>query len=418
MDNNTFEKLNTEGAEKTAPWFLQKDNAQIPKDYNPYREKSTVLSDSLAESRHKLKGPHKLEGEQQQDYEYRMALECVTLKAGVYKRLRGTSVYVALILFVLLMMTFFSSLALSEISGLLTEDAYSILNYVFISAQYVILFPPAIYIATLGRKNKVRTYFKKPEVSAFYIARWSVIALGAVYVSSLVSNVIFSLIESAGVYVSDLSAPLPSTPLELTLYFIGVVILAPLFEEILFRGVLLTSTMKYGIWFSALCTGFLFGAYHQNHQQMLYAMIFGILLAFIDVKAGSIIPSIIAHIGVNLFAFISTLTLSFTNYTDTVADPSLKLDGPTFALFVNSLLDILVYALMITAVIAFIIEVVFDRKQFSFKENHCGLTPGEKISAFFASPAMIGLLLIIAFFIMLNSFIDYEALADALAGKQ
>ena len=418
MDNNRFENLNTEGAEKTAPWFLQKDNVQIPKDYNPYREKSTVLANTLIENKHRLKGTQPLAGEPEAEYKYRMALECATIKAGVYKKLRASSIYVSFVLFILLMMTFFSALALGEISDLLTDKAYSILNYVFISAQYVILFPLAIYIATLGRKNKVRTYFKKPEVSAFYIARWSVIALGAVYVASFVSNFIFALIEGAGVYVSDLSAPLPTSPLELVLYFIGVVILAPLFEEILFRGVLLTHLMKYGTWFAAAATGFLFGAYHQNHQQLLYAMIFGILLAFIDVKAGSVIPSLIAHIGVNLFAFLSTLTLSFTNYADTLADPSVMLDGPALALFANALLDILVYAIMVTSVIAFILEIVFGRKQFSFKENHCGLTPGEKTSAFFASPAMIGLLLIIAFFIMLNSFIDYEALAEALANKQ
>lgn len=415
MDNNfNTQEQYTTGAEKTAPWFLKRDVSRPEKGYNPYREPSTVLADSLDECKHLMLGPAKLDYEQENEHKFRLAYECAILKGGVFKRLRKDASFVALCLFTSLMMIFFLSTAIGELKPALSERAYGILSYVFLVLQYLLVFPPILYLATLGRKNKVYTYFKKPAVSAFYVFRWTVIAFGSVYVVSILSNLLFALLKSAGIYVADLSAPLPSDATELILYFIGVVILAPIFEELLFRGVLLTPLMKYGAWFSATVTGFLFGAYHQNHQQMFFAMAFGIILAFIDIKAGSIIPSLIAHVAVNLYSFISTFALSFTNYEQTLADPSVSLDGPALAIYATTLLDLMIYVIMIVAIIGFVIEIFHDRDQFKISENPCGLSAGEKNSAFFASPAMIGVMFVLALFIALNSFIDLGALTQSV----
>lgn len=419
MDNKDFnfdQNTTTEapGAEKTAPWFLQRDTVVPDESYNPYRDPSTVLADALKENREILRGPKPLEREARTDYDIRMAFECAVLKSSVYKKLRKDAAFIALLLFSALAMTFFFSIAIADLCSFVSPDTAVIISYISVVLQYLFLFPPIIYLANLGRKNKLRTYFKKPRVSAFFIARWAVIAFGASYIANFVTTVIFAMIESYGVYVNDLTAPLPTGFAELVIYFIGVVICAPIIEELLFRGVLLTPLMKYGAWFAAFTTGILFGAFHQNHQQFLYTTVFGIILAFINIKAASIVPSIIIHVSLNLFSFISTLTLTFTNYNEILFDPTLKLDGPVFALYMHTLFNVIIYASMIIAIIGFIIEVTKNKDQFKIKENSCGLSSGEKLSGMFASPAMIGVIIVLVLFIMMNSFIDYGALMEML----
>ena len=418
MDNNennlNQNEQNNTGAEKTAPWFLKKDDTVIEADYNPYRENVSVLAEVYEENKEYLNGPSPLNTENPLEYEYRMAIECSILKQGVSKRMKKDSSFVALLIFAALMMMQFFASAFLELGNVLPYEVFSVLYYVYLILQYVIILPPIFYIATLGKKNKVRTYFKKPKVSAFYIARWSVIALGAVYVVTIFSDMLFAYLRSNNVYVSEFAYPIPGHPIELALYFFCVVICAPILEEILFRGIILSRLMRYGGWFAVISTALLFGAYHQNHEQFFFAITIGLILAIIDINAGSIIPSVIAHAIINAYSYLSIYVLSFTNYNLTTIDPTLKLDGPVWAILATVLLDILLYAIMVVSVITFIVEIVKNNKQFKLPDPKCGLSTGEKTISFFFTWPMLGVLSVLALYMAFNSFIDFEALFSML----
>lgn len=82
---------------------------------------------------------------------------------------------------------------------------------------------------------------------------------------------------------------------------LAVLICAPIFEEILFRGMILGEIKeRVNIGAAIIIQGILFGIYHMNLFQSIYAAVLGILLGFICVKTGSIIGSIIAHIIFNI----------------------------------------------------------------------------------------------------------------------
>lgn len=86
---------------------------------------------------------------------------------------------------------------------------------------------------------------------------------------------------------------------------IAVAVLPAVFEEILFRGILLNGIKPFGEIVSALLCGALFALYHQNPPQTVYQFICGTAFAFVALRAGSILPTILAHFLNN--AFIVTL---------------------------------------------------------------------------------------------------------------
>lgn len=78
------------------------------------------------------------------------------------------------------------------------------------------------------------------------------------------------------------------------LYTIGI---APVMEEMIFRGAVLDRLRlaSYPFWTANLIQAALFGIYHMNLIQGIYAFLWGILLGLIYQATGSILADILAH---------------------------------------------------------------------------------------------------------------------------
>ncbi len=84
----------------------------------------------------------------------------------------------------------------------------------------------------------------------------------------------------------------------LLIFFVGV--LAPVCEEVVFRGAIFSGMKKEGNVFKAvIASGLLFGLLHMNINQASYAFVIGVLLGFLVEATGSIFSSIMFHILVN-----------------------------------------------------------------------------------------------------------------------
>jgi membrane protease YdiL (CAAX protease family) len=71
--------------------------------------------------------------------------------------------------------------------------------------------------------------------------------------------------------------------------------LGPIAEELLFRGLLLRTTENYGKRFAVFSTALLFGMFHGNILQSPFAMMVGLVLAYVTVEY-SIVWAIVLHI--------------------------------------------------------------------------------------------------------------------------
>jgi len=81
---------------------------------------------------------------------------------------------------------------------------------------------------------------------------------------------------------------------------LAIGVIAPVIEELVFRGILINRMKWLPVWASVLIQAALFGVAHLNLFQGLYAFIAGILLGFIYVKYRSIFLVIIGHMSYNL----------------------------------------------------------------------------------------------------------------------
>ena len=75
-----------------------------------------------------------------------------------------------------------------------------------------------------------------------------------------------------------------------------VVIVAPLVEELLFRGIVFRSMQKvFPVWISIMLSAIMFGAYHMNLVQAVYAAFMGIVAGIMYHKINRLIYPIIVH---------------------------------------------------------------------------------------------------------------------------
>ncbi len=82
---------------------------------------------------------------------------------------------------------------------------------------------------------------------------------------------------------------------------LGVTIVVPILEELVFRGVLLKMSVSHlPFWLMNFVQAFLFGVYHGNVIQGAYAFIAGVLFGYICISMGSLLYSMWTHICVNV----------------------------------------------------------------------------------------------------------------------
>ena len=140
------------------------------------------------------------------------------------------------------------------------------------------------------------------------------------YLYFLIANILFvSAIYFVLSYMASLSffqfdAPLfgEFTYLDintLSLYFLAVVILSPIIEEFLFRGIFLRrfNLELKNLTFAILISSILFGICH-NFGGILGAILFGICVSILYIKSRNILVPIFAHFLNNLISFLLALS--------------------------------------------------------------------------------------------------------------
>ena len=100
--------------------------------------------------------------------------------------------------------------------------------------------------------------------------------------------------------------------------FVGVLlaiaVLPAIFEEVIFRGLLLKGMKCFGVIGAALINGVLFSIYHQNPAQTLYQFCCGFTFALVAIRAGSIFPTVLSHF-INNALVITLMKFGIVDFT-------------------------------------------------------------------------------------------------------
>lgn len=113
----------------------------------------------------------------------------------------------------------------------------------------------------------------------------------------------------------DVAGDILKTALDNPWSFIAIAIMAPIAEEMVFRGAIMRASEHTWIgkrmiaangvnWGTIIFTSLLFAAVHGNPAQMPHAFLIGLLLGWLAYRTGSIIPGILLHFINNGTAYI------------------------------------------------------------------------------------------------------------------
>lgn len=101
--------------------------------------------------------------------------------------------------------------------------------------------------------------------------------------------------------------------------FLYAVLVGPIAEELIFRGVTMRSIRRiFPFWAANIFQAVLFGLYHMNWLQGCYAMLLGLVLGYICEKGGSIYLSIFFHILYNFWGTVITTQLANSGINEVV----------------------------------------------------------------------------------------------------
>ena len=142
------------------------------------------------------------------------------------------------------------------------------------------------------------------------IGKTLLIAVGALVLASML-NYVYATHVISGMPMQDemakLLASIPRTPINVTLGLFAITILAPLIEELLFRGLLQRSLMQHvPAWAAIALSAFVFAAVHMQPLAMPALMTLGAAFGYIYHKTGSLRMTIILHMINNLLALALT----------------------------------------------------------------------------------------------------------------
>lgn len=118
------------------------------------------------------------------------------------------------------------------------------------------------------------------------------------FFSSCILTTVLNLMPSvAEEYMNNLSAILEITPRML----LQVCLIAPIIEELFFRGLIFSLMSKLlPFIFANVVQAIVFGIYHGNVVQAVYAFILGMFIGYILFITGSIVYTIVLHMSINL----------------------------------------------------------------------------------------------------------------------
>lgn len=190
-----------------------------------------------------------------------------------------------------------------NLEGAAAANANYLLSFL---PMYLIAFP--VYLL-LSRKSETAPPQKsKLSIGWFfgYLMIGKALSQVGIYISSILTAIAAKLF-STNIEDTTLSDAIMGENPGLLLFF--AVLCAPIVEELLCRKVFIDRVRKYGDGKAIVMSGVLFGLIHGNFTQVFYAGALGVLLAFVYVKTGRVIYTILLHMAFNFLGSAAPLLL-------------------------------------------------------------------------------------------------------------
>lgn len=241
-------------------------------------------------------------------------------------------------------------------------------------------------------KGKLRELYKKPKRLARAFGTFpAMYGLGyGIALLTLLVSFLISKVSGGQSLIEDLLRPTslePSTDIVslLAMVFIYVVV-APIFEEFLVRGIMYDALKPYGCGMAIIISSILFGLMHGRLNMLFYATALGFALCYIRYATGSIFVTTVLHAIVNSLAAGMLVVLTLSD----MYNQGNKLINTIYSIYILAL-----FILIIIGIFAFFKKIPVIRK-YKIDNPWTEIGAGKKTALFLLSiPVLI--MLVFAF---------------------
>ncbi len=185
--------------------------------------------------------------------------------------------------------------------------------YVQYGLQVIIMYIMGFPLFLLLNLGLSRTVYEKKKLGVgeffvYLLISIFIMQAGAI-ISTFISDVVSAFLPSSGSGSGVVGSLISGVPVWLVIAV--AVIIGPIFEELMFRKVLIDRLSVYGDRLAIIVSAAAFGLFHGNIEQLLYATGVGLLFGFVYTKTRRIRYSILLHIFVNFFGTVPAIAMSF-----------------------------------------------------------------------------------------------------------
>lgn len=190
---------------------------------------------------------------------------------------------------------------------------YTIISYVF-----TLLFPIMVYnlIAVRIKGQRLRFNFKSSPFKVYLLV------FPLMFGMMLISEYFTELIPTEGPLFGDWYKTFTDTISTMAEDSLGIIILtslmAPLLEEILFRGIIQKGLINRGMKpiNAIVLSAFIFGAFHMNPWQFVGAFLLGLVLGLVYYRTQSLLMAILLHAFNNFISSLMIINTKTENFGD------------------------------------------------------------------------------------------------------
>ena len=184
---------------------------------------------------------------------------------------------------------------------------------IYMALHCLILAGSNVLVALLGCRRirqSLGGLFRTTDFSGWKAFQYICIGIGLQYVAVLIYAVLKYVGQGLGMEFPEVSFDYFQTGQSTMLVLLYTCILAPITEELLFRGFLLKSLSVVSTRFGVIVTALLFGLMHGNVQQGILGVLVGLFLGKIVIRHNSLTPSILVHIALNTSSTLISVLLA------------------------------------------------------------------------------------------------------------
>ena len=211
------------------------------------------------------------------------------------------------------------------------------------------------------------------------------IALAVSVIGYVASTMVSAFLSLFGVMPVMADFSFPEEPAAAFLFLLNITLIAPLTEEIVFRGVIMNILRRFGDCFALLISSLLFAFVHMNLVQMPNAFIMGLVIGYFTLCSGSLWTGVCIHVLNNSLVLLLNGVL-----TGLSEDTQLLVMLAVYGVY------------LFLGLIALLMLLKNHPNMFYIRRSSTLSTERKKYSTFFSSLTMVICLLILGLFTISN----------------